>query len=155
MKTLLITFLFLVFVDVGLSQHYEWTVSLMGGKEFSEVHPDSIWKDSLVVSTSTGTVSWLSMGSIRTLSYDYNPVLITLTMMGGMIGGTAGNNGNEDRKAASIGIGLLSGVAVGYFIGDVLGVHDEVEVASLPPDERNQILAQRVARWSGKLKIIP
>jgi hypothetical protein len=157
MKTLLAGLLCLAALDTGLSQHFQWTVMPIDGPELFDVHPDSIRGDTLVFSTAGGSVLWLPMDSIRSITYAYNPTLLTLTVIGGMIGGTAGNNsgGNDDRKGISIAIGVLSGTALGYLIGDMLGVQDELQVAALPSDGRNEVLAQRVAHWSGKLKIIP
>lgn len=155
MKTLPVCIILFVAADAGLSQHFEWTVTRVNGPELSEVHPDSILNDSLAVSTERGVVSWLPMDSITSMTYAHNPTLLTMSAIGGMIGGTAGSNGgSDDRKGVTIAIGVLSGVALGYFIGDLLGVRDEIHVATLGPEERNRIIAQRVARWSGRLKII-
>jgi hypothetical protein len=119
--------------------------------ELEGVHPDSVRSDSLAVSTSNADVSWLRLDSIRSITYEYNPTTLTFAIIGGVIGSTTGL---DDPGAARILIGMASGVAFGYLVGQAMGVSEEIPIAQLDPSERIETLRKSVARWSGRVKVI-
>ena len=119
--------------------------------EVEHVHPDSVWCDSLAVSTSSADISWFRLDSIRSITYDYNPAVLTFTIIGGVMGSTVGL---DDPNAARILIGMASGVAIGYLTGEAMGVSDEIAIAALDPSQRVDVLRKSVARWSGRVKVV-
>jgi hypothetical protein len=150
-KSLVTAILVVASTLVARCQHFNWKVSLTNGMEIDHVHPDSVCNDSLAVSSSNSDISWFCLDSIRSITYDYNPAIVTFTIIGGVMGSTVGL---DDPNAARILIGMASGVAIGYLTGEAMGVSDEIAIAALDPSQRADVLRKSVARWSGRVKVV-
>jgi hypothetical protein len=138
------------------SQYHNWSATVANGVELTNVHPDSIRSDSVAFSTPEGEVRWVHVDSIHSLTYNHNPTILTLSVIGGLIGGVGNGNVFDEShrfRIPEMAIGIASGFGVGLFLGWQLG-HDEVVLDGLEPTIKQQVIRTRVAHRSGRVVIV-
>ncbi len=100
----------------------------------------------------------MHIDSIHSLTYNYNPALLMLTLMGGIIGATGNDNIlDPDRTDHVRWDGVLIGTVVGagfaYVLGNTFG-KEKVILDGIEHNMKKEVIRARVAHWTGQVAVI-
>lgn len=149
----MIAFIVSTLPGILYTQHHEWTIVTGGGSTFEEIHPDTLRHDSLGFSDDVGAFTWIPLDSVHSLQYRYNPFLLPLIVVGGLIGGisTENDNGTAFSPIGAL-IGAIVGTLLSYLIEEITS--ENLDLTGMNPVEKREAIRRVVPKWTGRVVVL-